>query len=99
VVCVGTLTPKHCGPTALDELARSVKPGGLLVFTLRLDYYDDDSAGMKARLRKLEGGKGVSAAGGTLTLKLLERTRPALYTEKVSDEICFRAWAYEVHTA
>jgi SAM-dependent methyltransferase len=96
VVCVGTLTPKHCGPTALDELVCAVKPGGLLVFTLRLDYYEDAAAGMKARLRELEGvGKGVSDVGRTL--KLLERTRPALYTPRASDEIRFCAWAYEVH--
>jgi SAM-dependent methyltransferase len=101
VVCVGTLTPKHCGPQALDELVRVVRPGGLLVFTLRTDFYEDAAAGMGARLRELDNGAVVTLGEEEpgLALRLLERTEPELYTPLVSDDILFSAWAYKVLAA
>ncbi|KAM5344684.1 hypothetical protein ACJ41O_010546 [Fusarium nematophilum] len=35
VVCVGTMTQGHVGPEAFDEFARVVKPGGLIIATVR----------------------------------------------------------------
>ncbi|KAJ3472332.1 hypothetical protein NLG97_g11080 [Lecanicillium saksenae] len=35
LTCVGTLTQGHLGPGALDQLLRVVKPGGLVVATVR----------------------------------------------------------------
>ncbi|KAH6886750.1 S-adenosyl-L-methionine-dependent methyltransferase [Thelonectria olida] len=35
VICVGTMTEGHVGPSAFDELVRIAKPGGLVISTVR----------------------------------------------------------------
>ena len=41
VVSIGVLTSGHAPPSSLDELIRVTKPGGLIVFSMRRDTYDD----------------------------------------------------------
>ena len=46
VICVGTFTLGHIGPSAFGELLRVVRPGGHLCFTVRDEAWDqDDYAG------------------------------------------------------
>jgi len=39
VTCIGTFTPTHVKPEAVTELARVTRSGGVLVFTVRDDYW------------------------------------------------------------
>ena len=39
VTCIGTFTSTHVKPEAVEELARVTRSGGLLVFTVRDDYW------------------------------------------------------------
>ena len=39
VTCVGTFTSAHVQPEALRELVRITRPGGVLSFTVRLEYW------------------------------------------------------------
>ena len=41
VVSIGVLTSGHAPPSSLDELIRVTKPGGLIVFSMRRDTYED----------------------------------------------------------
>ena len=52
VISVGVFTQGHAQANAFDELARITKPGGLIVFSLRVDTYE--SAGFKERQSSME---------------------------------------------
>ena len=52
VICVGTFTYGHVDATAFDELVRITRPGGLVVFTIREDAYEE--CGFRARIEELE---------------------------------------------
>ena len=41
VTCIGTFTSTHVRPAALHELIRVTRPGGVLVFTVRDDYWHE----------------------------------------------------------
>lgn len=45
IMCVGTLTPGHAGPEAIEELLRIVRPGGRIIFSLRADEGIDPGYG------------------------------------------------------
>ncbi|WP_226354229.1 MULTISPECIES: class I SAM-dependent methyltransferase [unclassified Pseudonocardia] len=51
VVCVGTLTHAHVGPSALAEFTRVVRPGGYLVATVLDDVWE--SGGYRAEVDRL----------------------------------------------
>lgn len=40
VVCLGVFTPGHVAPESLYQLAGMAKPGGILVISTRIPYYD-----------------------------------------------------------
>lgn len=40
-ICIGAFGPGHAPPEALDELVRVVRPGGIGVFSLREDTYEE----------------------------------------------------------
>lgn len=63
VLCVGVFTHGHVQPSALAELARVVRPDGLVCFTVNADIYHAD--GFEAEVRRLE-------AGGVWTSSLIE---------------------------
>ncbi len=52
-VCAGVFTTGHVGPEGLDELVRIVRPGGVLVLTVKDKVW---SAGFAARLDALADG-------------------------------------------
>jgi ubiquinone/menaquinone biosynthesis C-methylase UbiE len=39
VTCIGTFTSTHVKPDAVRELVRVTRPGGLVIFTVRDDYW------------------------------------------------------------
>lgn len=59
VVCVGTLTHAHVGPSALGEFVRVIRPGGYLVATVLDDVWE--SGGYRAEVDRLSAGEVVEA--------------------------------------
>lgn len=86
-ICVGLFTPNHVGVGTLDELVRCVRPGGLIVMSLRDDFQRDESNGFQRELdRQTKTG----------LVELLGASESELYTPNVSDDITFRVWTYRV---
>ncbi len=78
IVCVGTFTYAHVGPSAFDELIRVTKPGGVICFTIRDGAYQDDH--YREHMLKLEE-KGA--------WELLEmRDEPYLVNEDANCKLC-----------
>jgi predicted TPR repeat methyltransferase len=61
-VCAGVFTTGHVGPEGLDELLRVVRPGGILVLTVKEKTWED---GFAARLEALAGEGRVARIDGT----------------------------------
>jgi SAM-dependent methyltransferase len=87
LICVGTFTPNHLDSSALKELVRVVRPGGVICLSLRDDYLNDAKSGMRATLDKLVRSD---------ELEEIEVTSSDIYTPLVSDDITFRCWVYRV---
>ena len=86
-ISVGTFTPHHVGIDALLIVLQLIKPGGILLLSLRDDFVDDDNNGFRQKLNDLETlGK----------IQKLNITNSELYTSKVSQTIYFRCWTYLV---
>ena len=51
-LCVGVFTHDHVGSDRLDELARIVKPSGIICFTINEGVYE--SYGFNSKIKKLE---------------------------------------------
>lgn len=52
-ICTGTFTHAHVGAECLDEIVRTLKPGGLFAFTVHREVHDELGFGVK--LDELEG--------------------------------------------
>lgn len=52
VISIGVLTTGHAPPSALDELVRITTPGGIIVFSMRSDTYEE--RGFKEKQEALE---------------------------------------------
>jgi predicted TPR repeat methyltransferase len=61
-VCAGVFTTGHVGAEGLDELLRVVRPGGVLVLTVKDKTWDD---GFAARVAALEGQGRVARLDAT----------------------------------
>ena len=85
VISVGVFTTGHAPAHAFDELARITKPGGFIVFSLRVDLYEKD--GFK------EYQAGLEEAG---KWKLAELSEPYYPLPKGEPDVVHRIWAYEV---
>ena len=85
VISVGVFTTGHAPAHAFDELARITKPGGLIVFSLRVDLYEE--GGFK------EYQAGLEEAG---KWKLAELSEPYHPLPKGEPDVIHRIWAYEV---
>lgn len=84
-VCVGTLTINHAPPESLDELVRVTKPGGKVVFSMRVDHYTE--GGFEAKQTALEqSGK----------WSLIERGDPFLPMPNGEPDLWYEIWTYEV---
>ena len=84
-VCVGVLTLGHAPAHSLDELARIVRPGGYVVFTLRPDIYERDGFREKQRQLETEGA-----------WELAEVTEEFQGMPKGEPEVYFQVWTYRV---
>ena len=85
VISVGVFTQGHAPANSLDELARITKPGGLIVFSLRVDTYESD--GFK------EQQSGMEEAGVWQLAEMTGRFQPL---PKGEPEVWHRIWAYRV---
>lgn len=86
VISVGVFTQGHAPARSFDELARITKPGGLIVFSLRVDTYESD--GFK------EQQTGMEEAG---VWQLAEMTNQFQPLPKGEPEVWHRIWAYRVN--
>lgn len=64
VVCVGTLTHGHVGPSALAEFVRAVRSGGYVVATVLDDIWEAD--GFRAEVDRLAAGELVEMVSAEL---------------------------------
>jgi predicted TPR repeat methyltransferase len=85
VISVGVFTQGHAPANSLDELARITKPGGLIVFSLRVDTHEP--AGFKKQQT------GMEEAG---VWELAEMTDEFQPLPKGEPEVWHRIWAYKV---
>ena len=80
-ICIGVFTPGHVPPSSLSQLVALTRPGGIVIVSTRVAYYD------------AEGFQGVSdALEDNGTLKLLRAKKNASYT---NDEKA-HYWLYAV---
>ncbi len=85
VICVGVLTLGHAPASSLDELARIVRPGGLVAFTLRPDVYRQN--GFMEKQHQLE-------ADGTWEIVNVTREFPGM--PKGEPDVLFQVWTYRI---
>jgi SAM-dependent methyltransferase len=85
VISVGVFTTGHAPAHAFDELARITKSGGFIVFSLRVDLYEE--GGFK------EYFGGLEEAG---KWKLAELSEPYYPLPKGEPDVIHRIWAYQV---
>ncbi|MEZ5980079.1 MAG: L-histidine N(alpha)-methyltransferase [Planctomycetota bacterium] len=86
-ILVGVFSYGQAPAEALDEIARLVRPGGVVVFTMRTDFFEEDAMGVRSRMEAL-ADDGV--------WRLLERTQPAPYLPKKDPDAKFSVWCYRV---
>ncbi len=83
VVAVGVFTPGHAGPDGFDELVRVTKPGGPIVFSIRVD--GDNGIGHSGRQDELVAlGK----------WRELERSEPVVSFPKEDPDVRHQLFAY-----
>ena len=85
VISVGVFTTGHAPAHAFDELARITRPGGFVVFSLRVDLYEE--GGFR------EYQEGLEEAG---RWKLAELSEPYYPLPKGEPDVVHRIWAYQV---
>ena len=85
VISVGVFTQGHAPASSFDELARITKPGGSIVFSLRVDIYE--AGGFKEQQSSME------EAG---VWRLAEMTGEFQPLPKGEPEVWHRIWAYRV---
>jgi len=86
-ILVGVFSFGQAPAATLDELLRVVRPGGLIVFTMRTDFFEQDPMGVRERMEDL------TKAGAWTELEV---TEPAPYLPKKDPEAEFRVWAFRV---
>jgi SAM-dependent methyltransferase len=84
-ICAGVFTPGHAPASALEELIRVTRPGGLILFTIRPDYYQESafrdllpSLERAGRLRLVDNGVRYQAA------------------PKAEPDLILQVWVYEI---
>lgn len=86
-ILVGVFSYGQAPAHALDEILRVVKPGGVVVFTMRTDFHRDDAMGVRSKMDAL-------AKSGAW--RLLEATKPQQYLPLKEPDAMFRVWCYRV---
>ncbi|XP_027056417.1 uncharacterized protein LOC113683380 [Pocillopora damicornis] len=54
VLCAGTIVYGQVKPGAIEQCARFVKPGGLFIFSIRVDSFDPVGLGFSEKCQELE---------------------------------------------
>ena len=85
VISVGVFTIGHAPPHAFDELVRITRSGGFIVFSLRVDVYEEGG------FREYQVGMEDSGKW-----KLAEVSDPSHPMPKGEPEVVHRIWAYQV---
>lgn len=86
-VLVGVFSYGQAPAHALDEIVRLVKPGGVVAFTMRLDFFEQDAMSVRSKMEELDQSH---------AWKLLETTEPEQYLPKSDPDAMFRVWCYRV---
>jgi len=86
-ILVGVFSYGQAPAEALDEILRLVRPGGVVTFTVRTDFYESDAMGVRSKMEALEKENAWS---------LLELTDEAPYLPKKDPDAKFRVWCYRV---
>jgi predicted TPR repeat methyltransferase len=78
VICVGVLTQGHVGPGVLPEFARSVKPSGCVVATVREDIWETggykreiDGLEREGKVQMVSANSEDSLRGASIKMRLL----------------------------
>ncbi len=82
---VGVFTLGHAPASSFDELARVVRPGGHVAFTLRPDVYEQN--GFREKQQQLESDK---------SWELVHVTEEFLGMPKGEPDVSFQVWVYRV---
>ena len=85
VISVGVFTQGHAPASSFDELVRITKPGGIIVFSLRVDTYETD--GFK------EHQSGLESSGKWKLAEVTEQFQPL---PKGEPEVFHQVWVYQV---
>jgi SAM-dependent methyltransferase len=85
IIAKGVFAPGHAPSSAFNELIRITAPGGIIVFTLRSDYYETSDFG--------ETQKDLEASGHW---NLLEKTDSFAMWPKATEKLFYNVWIYEV---
>jgi uncharacterized SAM-dependent methyltransferase/ubiquinone/menaquinone biosynthesis C-methylase UbiE len=86
-ILVGVFSFGQAPALALDEIVRVVRPGGVVTFTMRVDFFEQDAMGVRTKLEELERSH---------SWKQLEITDPEQYLPKKDPDALFRVWCYRV---
>lgn len=87
VVLVGVFSYGQAPASTLDEVLRLTRPGGLVTFTMRTDFHEEDAMGVRSRMEELER---------TGAWTLVECTDPHPYLPGKDPDASFRVWCYRV---
>nr|VFK24731.1 MAG: Uncharacterized conserved protein, contains predicted SAM-dependent methyltransferase domain [Candidatus Kentron sp. MB]VFK34815.1 MAG: Uncharacterized conserved protein, contains predicted SAM-dependent methyltransferase domain [Candidatus Kentron sp. MB]VFK74184.1 MAG: Uncharacterized conserved protein, contains predicted SAM-dependent methyltransferase domain [Candidatus Kentron sp. MB] len=86
-ILVGVFSYGQAPAHALNEIVRIVKPGGVIVFTMRTDFYESDAMGVRSRVHELEKNHAWQP---------VEITEDQQYLPKKDPTAMFRVWCYRV---
>ena len=86
-VLVGVFSYGQAPAYALDEMVRVVKPGGVVVFTMRDDFYESNAMNVRSRIDRLSE---INA------WQLAEVSEPDLYLPKKDPDAKYRVWCFRV---
>lgn len=86
IISVGTFTYKHAPSSSFDELLRITKPGGYIIFTLRLDFYEDSD--FKTKMLALEESGKWKLVEVTEAFQCLVKSEPDVYAKVWTYQTC-----------
>lgn len=86
-ILVGVFSYGQAPAHALEEVIRVVRPGGVIVFTMRTDFFESDEMSVQSKMAEMEENQ---------LWELLEVTDPEPYLPNKDPDAFFRVWAYRV---
>lgn len=86
-ILVGVFSYGQAPACTLEEIVRVVRPGGVVVLTMRTDFYESDAMGIRSKIGQLVR---------TDAWQLVEVTPPEQYLPKKDPDAKFRVWCYRV---